>query len=100
LLTAGVQASAGDGGTGAAGVCTAQCDSNDDCEAESKTLCPAGFACAVAASTGRFACKKICVCRTDLDPTFNSPPELDGGTVIPCACHPSAKQNPSCAAGH
>ena len=94
LLTAGIATSAGDGG--AAGVCTAECESNDDCDAETKKYCPSGFVCAVATSTSSFACKRVCICRSDLQPTFNSPPELDGGVIKPCACKPTAKENCAC----
>ncbi len=97
LLTANIQASnAGDGGSGIGGVCTARCDTNDDCQAETTAYCSAGFVCAVAASTGPFKCDKICICKTDLDPTFNSPPQVDGGVVPPCACPHGANANPTC----
>src|SRR6185295_3647114 len=41
--------------------CTASCESDDDCDAETKEYCQSGFRCAVATQVGRFCCRKFCV---------------------------------------
>jgi hypothetical protein len=76
-----------DGGPRA--TCTATCGSDDDCSPETTAFCPAGFVCAVATDTGAgFCCRKICVCRADLIPSFNQDPQ-DGGVILPHACDPN-----------
>jgi len=70
--------------------CTALCESDDDCTAENDAYCrdkngnAAGFSCAVATVIGPFCCKKMCVCRTDLEDNLNKVP--DGGVKTPEAC--------------
>lgn len=68
--------------------CTAACDSDDDCDAETRAHCAAGFVCAVVAATGPFCCKKLCVCRDDLVAGFNANGE--GQVVTPYACDATA----------
>jgi len=65
--------------------CTALCQNDGDCAPETDKFCKAGFACAVAATAGKFGCKKMCVCREDLVPNINQDP-VDGGTIIPTVC--------------
>jgi hypothetical protein len=78
-------------------ICTATCNSDSDCSPESNDYCksstgtPLGFVCAVATSVGPFCCKKVCMCRGDLDPMFNQ--DVDGGATLPSACDP-ARDNP------
>src|SRR4051812_18739833 len=50
-----------DGGDRA--TCTAPCDNDGDCDAETKAKCGAGFVCAVATEAGPFCCRKLCICR-------------------------------------
>jgi hypothetical protein len=70
--------------------CTALCESDDDCTAENDAYCrdknghAVGFACAVATVIGPFCCKRMCVCRTDLEDGLNKVP--DGGVKTPEAC--------------
>lgn len=76
--------------------CTASCQHNSDCEAETKAYCKEGFVCAVATQAGPFCCKKLCVCRGDLVEGVNVDP--DGGTIVPHSCLPDVQaQNPTCA---
>ncbi len=71
--------------------CTASCDSDDDCDAETLASCANGFACAVVAATGPFCCRKLCVCRDDLIPGFNVDGDGDARHVItPYACDRAA----------
>jgi hypothetical protein len=70
--------------------CTASCESDDDCQAETTEYCQRGFVCAVATQVGNFCCKKLCVCRDDLVPGFNVVGEGDTAmTVTPHSCDPS-----------
>jgi hypothetical protein len=84
LLPAATQAS-----TGAGPLCTAGCETNDDCaDAESGTSpgdgrCRGGFACGWPTTVGPFCCQKMCICR-DLVP------EPPGGFVEPDACRTPA----------
>lgn len=75
--------------------CTARCESDDDCDAETKDKCARGFACAVAVTVGNFCCEKMCVCRDDLRVGFNvdSDDVTTQQTITPFACDPIA--NPS-----
>jgi hypothetical protein len=72
-----------DGGSRA--TCSALCGSDDDCSAETTQFCKAGFVCAVATITGKYCCRKMCVCRDDLVAGVNQD-AVDGGTQLPAAC--------------
>jgi hypothetical protein len=78
-----------DGGVRA--TCTARCDHDSDCEAETNDLCGSGFVCAIATDVGDFCCQKLCMCRDDLQPGKNV--DVDGNTITPLACTPG---NSSC----
>jgi hypothetical protein len=61
-------------GTGA--LCTASCESNDDCEGENGPMgntedkhCETGFVCMWPTTVGSFACQKLCVCRDFVSPS-------------------------------
>jgi hypothetical protein len=82
-----------DGGTFRA-TCTATCNNDGDCDAETKEFCKAGFNCAVATQAGPFCCKKVCICKTDLVEGVNVDP--DGGTIIPFSCDPKQNPTPTC----
>ena len=82
-----------DGGTFRA-TCTATCNNDGDCDAETKEFCKAGFNCAVATQAGPFCCKKVCICKSDLVEGVNVDP--DGGTVIPFSCDPKQNPTPTC----
>jgi hypothetical protein len=91
---------ASDGGAFRA-TCTASCNGDGDCSPETNDLCkdaagnPLGFVCAVAASSGPFCCRKICVCRGDLVPGFNRDP-VDGGVILPTVCDPTKDTGITC----
>jgi len=87
------QTQGGDGGTFRA-TCTAECQHDNDCDAETKQFCKEGFACAVATQAGPFCCKKLCICKGDLVEGVNVDP--DGGTIIPFSCDPKQNPNPTC----
>jgi hypothetical protein len=75
-------------------LCSAECSKDSDCDggetrASGKPLdkrCKSGFVCGVAAVTGSFCCKKLCMCKDFL----NIPAS---GLETPAACDKS--QNPS-----
>jgi hypothetical protein len=85
----------GDGGAGRA-TCTASCENDGDCDPETRALCKAGFVCAVASQTGPYCCKKLCVCRDDLQAGVNGDGKPDGGTMIPFSCDPKQNSNITC----
>src|SRR5262245_37182465 len=60
-------------------LCTAECESADDCDPSPESPCQSGFVCAVPVVVGPFCCKKMCICK-DYEPM------LDGGLPEPAAC--------------
>src|SRR5437016_4089749 len=82
-----------DGGTFRA-TCTAECQHDNDCNAETKEFCNEGYVCAVAVVSGPFCCKKLCICRGDLVQGLNVDP--DGGTFTPFSCDPKLNPTPTC----
>lgn len=74
--------------------CTATCNHDSDCDAETKQYCKEGFVCAVATQAGPFCCRKICICRGDLVQGVNVDP--DGGTFTPFSCDPALNPAPTC----
>jgi hypothetical protein len=45
------------------GLCTAECETADDCDRVPDSPCTGGFTCGVAVTVGPFCCKKFCVCK-------------------------------------
>jgi hypothetical protein len=78
-----------DGGAPRA-TCTATCNHDSDCDAETLSQCPAKFVCAVATTAGPFCCEKVCICKSDLQAGVNVDP--DGGTILPHSCDPATYQ--------
>jgi hypothetical protein len=90
-----------DGGTIARSTCTAECETNDDCDAETRAQChdangkTYNYVCAVATQVDpRFCCKKLCICPLDLVDGVNKAP--DGGIITPYSCDPNLNKNPTC----
>ena len=48
---------------GNVGLCTAECDSDSDCDRVPESPCVTGFTCGVAVTVGAFCCKKFCICK-------------------------------------
>ena len=96
----------GDGSVNARSTCTATCETNDDCDAETRSLCISAsgqrlnYVCAIATTVGSFCCKKLCVCPLDLVDGVNKAP--DGGIITPSACDITQNPNITCpnVAGH
>ena len=72
-------------------LCTAECETANDCDTSPESPCQGGFVCMVPTVTGNFCCKKMCVCSDYL-----SIP--DGGAEIPTpeACDESVAANECC----
>ena len=75
-------------------VCTARCNTNDDCAAglmgePLNGQCPGRFVCAVASKTGVFACQTVCMCEKDVDPQANG--DTDAGVGCPQSCSAGCK---------
>jgi hypothetical protein len=70
-------------------LCTADCDSDSDCDRVPESPCQLGFTCAVAVTTGPFCCRKLCICRD-----YVVVP--DGGLLDPAACEPTAANQARC----
>jgi hypothetical protein len=79
-----IQPTAPDADISARALCTASCESDDDCDAAPTATCPSGFACAVPLTVGELCCKRLCTCRDGLDAA--SP-------RMPASCDPA--QDPS-----
>lgn len=47
------------------GLCTATCETDDDCESVPDSPCTSGFTCGIppGQTVGAFCCQKLCVCR-------------------------------------
>jgi hypothetical protein len=71
-------------------VCTAECGSDSDCTAETQDFCKAGFKCVVPTTAGPFCCKKLCVCKSDVQAGVNV--DFDGGYIVPHSCDPKTYQ--------
>jgi hypothetical protein len=63
-------------------LCTADCSSDDDCEGETgkkaDKRCETGFACVVPTTVGAFCCRRLCVCKDNIEtsnPDYNKTPE-------------------------
>jgi hypothetical protein len=75
--------------TGNKGLCTAECDSDDDCDRVPESPCHTGFTCAVPVVVGPFCCRKMCICKD-----YVVVPE--GGLETPRACDPDDEANTCC----
>ena len=65
--------------SGGQDLCTADCETDDDCAAVAGTPCESGFTCAVPVVVGPYACRTLCMCRDGLEVP-------EGGLPVPEAC--------------
>jgi hypothetical protein len=72
------------------GLCTAECDSESDCERVPESPCTGGFACGIAVSVGPFCCRKFCICKDYIIIPDN------GQLPTPAACNPNEPANACC----
>jgi hypothetical protein len=79
------------------GLCTAECETDDDCERVPESPCKTGFTCAVALPVGPFCCKKFCVCK-DYVPesgTIETPQQCDASIGANACCNlPGRREAP------
>src|SRR5688500_19790853 len=45
------------------GLCTAECETDDDCDRVPESPCKTGFTCAIPVVVGPFCCQKMCICK-------------------------------------
>jgi hypothetical protein len=67
-------------------LCTAECESDDDCDKVPESPCVSGFACGIPVVVGPFCCRKMCICKD-----YIVVPE--GGLEVPEACNPDLPEN-------
>jgi hypothetical protein len=72
------------------GLCTAECESADDCERVPESPCKTGFTCGVAVTVGPFCCRNFCICKD-----YVVVPE-NGTLPVPKACDPANADNACC----
>jgi hypothetical protein len=72
------------------GLCTAECDSSDDCEKVPESPCTTGFTCGVAVTVGPFCCRKFCICKD-----YAVVPD-DNQIPTPLACDETNAANACC----
>ena len=69
------------------GLCTAECDSESDCERVPESPCVSGFTCGIKVTVGPFCCRKFCICKDYII----LPPS--GELAVPAACDPANPDN-------
>ena len=72
-----------------ADLCTAECETEDDCDRVPESPCVTGFTCAIPVEVGPFCCRKKCICKDYLIVP-------DGGVPVPAACDPGNSANTCC----
>lgn len=73
------------------GLCTAECETADDCERVPESPCQTGFTCGVAVTVGPFCCRKFCICKD-----YVVVPDDGSDPAIPKACDASIAENACC----
>src|SRR5262249_25212654 len=76
-------------------LCTAECDSADDCEASSETPGKMGFEWGVRVVVGPFCCRKFCICK-DFNPSLADPAACVAANPSNECCNlPGRRENPT-----
>jgi hypothetical protein len=75
---------------GNVGLCTAECEGDDDCDRVPESPCKTGFTCGVAVTVGPFCCKKFCICKD-----YVVIPDT-GQLATPMACDSGEPKNACC----
>jgi len=76
--------------SGNSGLCTAECESDGDCDRVPESPCKTGFTCGVAVTVGPFCCKKFCICKD-----YIVIPDT-GQLAQPAACDAATPANSCC----
>jgi hypothetical protein len=71
------------------GLCSAECDTDEDCDRVPESPCKTGFTCAIPVVVGPFCCRKMCMCKD-----YIVIPE--GGLPVPEACQEDDPANTCC----
>ncbi len=72
------------------GMCTGECESDEDCDKVPESPCITGFTCGVAVTVGPFCCQKFCICKD-----YVVIPE-SGSLPKPLACEADNVNNACC----
>ncbi len=72
------------------GLCTAECEADEDCERVPESPCKTGFTCGVAVTVGPFCCRKFCICKD-----YIVIPD-SGSLPTPMACDANQANNACC----
>jgi hypothetical protein len=77
--------------SGNSGLCTAECESDGDCDRVPESPCQTGFTCGVAVTVGPFCCKKFCICKDYVvipdTGQLAEPMACDSGTAANACCN-------------
>jgi hypothetical protein len=71
------------------GLCTAECDTDSDCDRVPESPCKSGFTCGIPVVVGPFCCRTMCICKD-----YVVVPA--GGLPVPAACEPNDPANACC----
>jgi hypothetical protein len=81
------------------GLCTAECESDDDCERVPESPCITGFTCGVAVTVGPFCCRKFCICKDYVvipeGGQLTTPKACDSGNADNTCCNLSGRSGNS-----
>ena len=72
------------------GLCTAECNSSDECERVPESPCVLGFTCGIATTAGPYCCRKFCICKD-----YVVVPE-NGELAAPAECDAAEPKNACC----
>jgi hypothetical protein len=73
------------------GLCTAECQSDSDCDRVPESPCVTGFTCGIAVTVGPFCCRKFCICKD-----YVAIPMTTGVLNTPMACDATNPVNTCC----
>jgi len=72
------------------GLCTAECNSSDECDRVPESPCILGFTCGIATTAGPYCCRKFCICKD-----YVVVPE-SGELAAPPECNAAEQKNECC----
>jgi hypothetical protein len=79
------------------GLCTAECESDGDCDRVPESPCVTGFTCGIAVTVGPFCCRKFCICKDYVvvpdSGQLSVPKACDAGNADNACCNLSGRQN-------
>jgi hypothetical protein len=72
------------------GLCTAECNSSEDCDRVPESPCVLGFTCGIAVTAGPYCCRKLCICKD-----YVVVPD-DEELAVPPECNVAEPKNACC----